>query len=488
VGRVLRRPALEPWHTRSSCICALCTHTAACGCGVRSRSDLLGSVGLLKRRAMRSAAILSHGLPALQALRTPNPTHNTQQSLAALRSANVPRPSPTGMVDQMLANKDVNIWWLPDEVERLIYVSSPGPRAGVGGWGLGTLGNVGGSLVCARGWHSSLTSQRSLVSPSLSSIQPLLQFNVMTLMLQVLDEVVDGMAINFAGVRGSALGGAGEVRGATEGRGRAKCWLALRGGSSTRALRGIQVRDVNAYFCPSASAAGADGSGQADGRANCDRPLNRLAQTRLLPTPKASKLGPSTPPSNLTNQSTAQREAVADIPGCGQGGELQGRRQDRGTGPEGAAGGPAARATATRQQRARLGCSSRSHGHGAAPGGGAHFIDGQEICGHIGLLHHAEAAQAFGLRRLRTTHSPLMHARDYGIQASLWGCRETLHRGCLTTMLKLVSPSARQPGLHLRIVFARSCLHLWPLQRPALPPAQQNEALKLSLCVSCLCY
>ncbi|KIZ05546.1 hypothetical protein MNEG_2415 [Monoraphidium neglectum] len=26
-----------------------------------------------------------------------------------------------GMVDQMLANKEVNIWWLPDEVERIIY-------------------------------------------------------------------------------------------------------------------------------------------------------------------------------------------------------------------------------------------------------------------------------------------------------------------------------------------------------------------------------
>ncbi|KAI8472559.1 MAG: hypothetical protein J3K34DRAFT_205815 [Monoraphidium minutum] len=53
-----------------------------------------------------------------------------------------------GMVDQMLANKDVNIWWLPDQVERIVY------------------------------------------------------FNVMTLMLQVLDEVVDGMSINFAGVSG----------------------------------------------------------------------------------------------------------------------------------------------------------------------------------------------------------------------------------------------------------------------------------------------
>lgn len=42
--------------------------------------------------------------------------------------------------------QDVNIWWLPDEVERIIY------------------------------------------------------FNVMTLMLQVLDEVVEGMSINFAGV------------------------------------------------------------------------------------------------------------------------------------------------------------------------------------------------------------------------------------------------------------------------------------------------
>lgn len=50
-----------------------------------------------------------------------------------------------GMVDQMLANKEVNIWWLPDEVERIIY------------------------------------------------------FNMMTLMLSVLDEVVDGMSINFAG-------------------------------------------------------------------------------------------------------------------------------------------------------------------------------------------------------------------------------------------------------------------------------------------------
>jgi hypothetical protein len=29
-----------------------------------------------------------------------------------------------GMVDQMLANRDVNIWWLPDELERLIYFNT----------------------------------------------------------------------------------------------------------------------------------------------------------------------------------------------------------------------------------------------------------------------------------------------------------------------------------------------------------------------------
>lgn len=34
-----------------------------------------------------------------------------------------------GMVDTMLANKDVNIPWLPDQVERLIYVSAR-PSAG----------------------------------------------------------------------------------------------------------------------------------------------------------------------------------------------------------------------------------------------------------------------------------------------------------------------------------------------------------------------
>ncbi|WIA11347.1 hypothetical protein OEZ85_011468 [Tetradesmus obliquus] len=50
-----------------------------------------------------------------------------------------------GMVDTMLANKEVNIWWLPDQLERIIY------------------------------------------------------FNMMTLMLSVLDEVVDGMSISFAG-------------------------------------------------------------------------------------------------------------------------------------------------------------------------------------------------------------------------------------------------------------------------------------------------
>ena len=56
-----------------------------------------------------------------------------------------------GMVDEMLAKKDVNIAWLPDDIERLIYV------------------------------------------------------NTLTLMLQVLDEIVDGMSIQLAGVRGPMM-------------------------------------------------------------------------------------------------------------------------------------------------------------------------------------------------------------------------------------------------------------------------------------------
>lgn len=47
--------------------------------------------------------------------------------------------------------QEVNIWWLPDELERIIY------------------------------------------------------YNMMTLMLSVLDEVVDGMSINFAGVSDTIL-------------------------------------------------------------------------------------------------------------------------------------------------------------------------------------------------------------------------------------------------------------------------------------------
>lgn len=50
-----------------------------------------------------------------------------------------------GMIDKMLENKEVNIWWLPDQIERVFY------------------------------------------------------FNMMTLMLSVLDEVVDGMSISLAG-------------------------------------------------------------------------------------------------------------------------------------------------------------------------------------------------------------------------------------------------------------------------------------------------
>ncbi|PSC74519.1 Myb-related B isoform A [Micractinium conductrix] len=50
-----------------------------------------------------------------------------------------------GLVDELLSRKEVNIWWLPDSIERMLYL------------------------------------------------------NVMTLMLSVLDEIVDGMSMNFAG-------------------------------------------------------------------------------------------------------------------------------------------------------------------------------------------------------------------------------------------------------------------------------------------------
>jgi hypothetical protein len=50
-----------------------------------------------------------------------------------------------GLVDELLSRKEVNIWWLPDSLERIFY------------------------------------------------------FNVISLMLSVLDEVVDGMSMNFAG-------------------------------------------------------------------------------------------------------------------------------------------------------------------------------------------------------------------------------------------------------------------------------------------------
>ncbi|KAL4422209.1 hypothetical protein ABPG77_006450 [Micractinium sp. CCAP 211/92] len=50
-----------------------------------------------------------------------------------------------GLVDELLSRKDVNIWWLPDSIERIFYL------------------------------------------------------NVITLMLSVLDEMVEGMSVNFAG-------------------------------------------------------------------------------------------------------------------------------------------------------------------------------------------------------------------------------------------------------------------------------------------------
>ncbi|KAL4431398.1 hypothetical protein ABPG75_006654 [Micractinium tetrahymenae] len=50
-----------------------------------------------------------------------------------------------GLVDELLSRKDVNIWWLPDSLERIFYL------------------------------------------------------NVITLMLSVLDEMVEGMSVNFAG-------------------------------------------------------------------------------------------------------------------------------------------------------------------------------------------------------------------------------------------------------------------------------------------------
>lgn len=50
------------------------------------------------------------------------------------------------LVDELLARKEVNIWWLPDNIERMLY------------------------------------------------------FNVISLMLSVLDEIVEGMSMNFAGV------------------------------------------------------------------------------------------------------------------------------------------------------------------------------------------------------------------------------------------------------------------------------------------------
>lgn len=55
------------------------------------------------------------------------------------------------LVDELLARKEVNIWWLPDNIERMLY------------------------------------------------------FNVISLMLSVLDEIVEGMSMNFAGVSARVL-------------------------------------------------------------------------------------------------------------------------------------------------------------------------------------------------------------------------------------------------------------------------------------------
>ena len=51
------------------------------------------------------------------------------------------------LVDELLSNKAVNIWWLPDNVERIFY------------------------------------------------------YNIISLLLSVLDEILDGMNLSFAGVR-----------------------------------------------------------------------------------------------------------------------------------------------------------------------------------------------------------------------------------------------------------------------------------------------
>lgn len=48
-------------------------------------------------------------------------SHNTiiTQPLFLLQGIN--KAVILGMVDTMLANKEVNIWWLPDQIERIIY-------------------------------------------------------------------------------------------------------------------------------------------------------------------------------------------------------------------------------------------------------------------------------------------------------------------------------------------------------------------------------
>ncbi len=50
-------------------------------------------------------------------------TNTVQTFLLTTLIQGIDRTVILGMVDQMLANKDVNIWWLPDDIERLLYVN-----------------------------------------------------------------------------------------------------------------------------------------------------------------------------------------------------------------------------------------------------------------------------------------------------------------------------------------------------------------------------
>lgn len=97
-----------------------------------------------------------------------------------------------GMVDSMLANKEVNIWWLPDAFERIIYRARIVPA-------VCAMLNVH-TRLCGVCMHVNGHLIGDVCTPTCMHMH-MPTVNVITLMLSVLDEVVDGMSISFAGVR-----------------------------------------------------------------------------------------------------------------------------------------------------------------------------------------------------------------------------------------------------------------------------------------------